>query len=177
MAVQFVLEDGSGVLGANAFCSLAFATQFHENKGTLAAWNALASDDVRKQAIIAATQYLTSSFQFIGRPWSYVAGYLSWPRWDAFDRDGVFYEGVPAEIQQATAWLALKHTTTPLDAPIDTTRDLKSVAISGALDVEWNEGASAAGKPRYDYIDSLLSRLVESGVSGGSFGMGRVIRG
>ncbi len=176
MAVQFVLEDGSGVLGANAFCSLAFALQFHEDKGTLTSWSAL-SDDAKKQAIIAATQYLTSSFQYIGRPLNLVAGYLAWPRWDAFDAEGVFYEGVPLEIQQAAAWLALKHTVTPLDAPIDTTRDLKSVAISGALDVEWNEGASAAGKPRYDFIDSLLYRLVQSGVSGGSFGMGRVIRG
>lgn len=177
MAIQFVLEDGTGVLGANALCSLAYALQFHENNGTAAAWNALASDDVRKANIIAATSYVSTGFEWIGRPFYYVAGYLAWPRWDAFDNEGVFYEGVPDLVAQAVAYLALQHSVRPIDAPFDASRDLKSVAITGSLDIQWNDGASAAAAPRYPKIDRLLAPLVLSGISGGSFGMGRVVRG
>lgn len=177
MAIQFVPEDGTGILGANAFCDLAFASQFHENEGTLAAWAALASDDVRKSSLVVATTYLSSGYQWIGSPYNLVAGYLAWPRWGAYDAAGVLYAGVPDLVKRATAWLALQHNTTRLDKPFDAARDLKSVAITGSLDITWNEGASAAAAPRYGYVDQLLAPLMLSGIASGSFGMGRIVRG
>lgn len=176
MAVQFVVETGAGIEGANSFCTVAFADQYHENMGSSATWTG--TEAIKQSALIVATRYLNSAYQYIGEPFVWLPGHLAWPRWWAYDEEGVLYDGVPVLMQEATAWLAARHLVKPIDEPVDLSKDLKSLSIAGSVSLEWNEGAGASAQRRFAFLENLLSRLVLSGgLGGGTYGMGQVIRG
>jgi hypothetical protein len=77
MPVNIVVEDGTGVIGANALTTLDFADQYAEDRG-IAAWTG--TDDQKASAIILATDFLR---RYAGR-WkghrTFVDQTLDWPR-------------------------------------------------------------------------------------------------
>lgn len=106
MAVT-TLVTTAGDASANAYCTRAFATQFHEDRPQGAAWAALSPDD-QDRAILWATKLLDALWDWNGVPVSLTQALL-WPRNGLMKRNGL--EGVdpntiPVELQQACAEFA-----------------------------------------------------------------------
>lgn len=171
--MSLVVETGNGGADSESFCSVAFATTYHENMGN-AAWAALASDTVREQMLRRATVYIEEVYRL---RW---AGYrqtdtqaLSWPRHEVPRKDsytgiltgdwGNYYESdtVPAEVQRACAELALRASTGDLSPDLD--RPTTSEAV-GPISVTYAVGSRQFVKFRA--IENLLEPfLMASGSS------------
>jgi hypothetical protein len=103
--MAFTVEDGTGVVDANAYCEIAFVTDYLTERNRVTAWAAL-STPVQQAAIIAATDYieLMNSRRFRGvKEFPETPQGLSFPRVDIYDREGYAIEGVPLKVKQATA--------------------------------------------------------------------------
>jgi hypothetical protein len=110
MAVTLVVEDGTGIAGANSYVAATFADTYNEARGR-SAW-ALLDAEAKAIALIKATEALDALYPWIGTKASRLQG-LQWPRHQGvdsagesvllIDRDGFDIEGVPIAVQNATA--------------------------------------------------------------------------
>lgn len=108
--MAFLVEDGSGVEGANAYVAVAFVTTHHTDRGQTA-WGDFGSQE-QQAAIIRASDYVDKRFgrQFRGFRQSKRQG-LEWPRLSAFDDDGFLLSGtddLPRQLQRGVAEYALR---------------------------------------------------------------------
>lgn len=105
MAIQYTVEDGTGLAGANAYSTLAQLAQYAENRNRLDAWDLL-DDEVKQAASIVATQYMQArwSGQWKGYPASGTQA-LDWPRIAVVNErwELVSSTSVPAEVLSAHA--------------------------------------------------------------------------
>lgn len=173
--MALVTEDGTARPDAESLCSVAYATAYHAKRGN-AAWAALASDDLREQALRKATDYMEQVYR---ERW---AGYmtaptqvLSWPRHLVPVRGyyagvglgssagfGAYYpnNAVPAAVANACAELALRAIKGEL-AP-DVKRLAKRVKVD-TIETEYQDGASPY--TRFRAIDLMLQPFL-SGATG-----------
>lgn len=105
--MAFTVEDGTGIVGANSYVTLAFVDEYHEDRGQLT-WVALAILD-RQRFLVRASDYIDKRFgrRFRGFRQNKDQG-LEWPRLDAFDDDDYVLDLIPAQLQKATAEYALR---------------------------------------------------------------------
>lgn len=61
MAANFVVEDGTGVVGANSYVDVAYADQYFLDRAR-ATWTG--ADSVKQSALVRATDYVTTRFTF-----------------------------------------------------------------------------------------------------------------
>ncbi len=102
-----IVEDGTGLENANAYVDLTYADNYWDAE-TNNTW-ARASDDSKEIAIIQATKELDKRFgkRFIGNKADRDQA-LSWPRINALDTDGFYWNGVvPSAVKNAVCELAL----------------------------------------------------------------------
>jgi hypothetical protein len=105
--VAIEVEDGTGKVNAVAYVSLAFVSSYQAARGR-AAWSTLATDTVREQCIVRATDYIDLRFGHKFRGWKRSkAQALQWPRRDAVDNSGHSLDAIPTQLQRATAEYAL----------------------------------------------------------------------
>lgn len=113
--MAFTEETGSGVAGANAYISEAFADTYHADRGATA-WEfsdtagAVAITSAQKQAsIIRATDHIDRVFgnAFKGYKSTDAQG-LQWPRTGAYGPNGYTLLDVPNQLQRAAAEYALR---------------------------------------------------------------------
>lgn len=110
MAVTLVVEDGTGIEGANSYIPVLFADTYNENRGR-SSWAPL-TDEVKSIALIKATEALDALYPWIGTKSTRIQG-LQWPRHSGvdsagesillIDRDGFDIDGVPVAVQNAVA--------------------------------------------------------------------------
>lgn len=108
MAAIFTPDmDGDGLANANAYLTLAFTNQYHEDRGH-AFW-ATATDADKQTAIVRATFYVDKRF---GRKWRGVRAdqdqALDWPRIGAYDNDDFPLDAIPRKLRWAVAEYALR---------------------------------------------------------------------
>jgi hypothetical protein len=166
--VSLIVEDGTGLAGAESYISVVNATAYHAARGN-AAWAALASDTVREQLLRKATDYMLQVY----RPrWAGVrttsTQALDWPRYNVPMRDGpgglgcvaTYYANntVPAAVANACAELALKANSGDLTP--DLSQAVKSEKI-GQIETVYQD-YSAATKT-YRAMDNLLAPLLANG--------------
>jgi hypothetical protein len=173
--MAIIVEDGTGLAGAESFISLAGASSYHTARGN-AAWAALASDAVREQALRKATDYMEQVYRlrWAGSRVTTVQA-LSWPRIhvpinDFSDgRYPAYYaqDEVPMMVSNACAELALRAASETL--LIDETRAVLVEKV-GPLEVSYDPHSASAKK--YSAIDAMLRPLLT-----GSAGMPRMVRG
>jgi hypothetical protein len=168
--MSLIVEDGTGLAGAESFCSVAAATVYHATRGN-AAWAALASDTVREQMLRKAADYMEAVYRSKWDGFRISAGQaLSWPRNDVPVKDFAgFYENdtVPAVVANACAELALRAITGGL-AP-DVKRLVKRIKVD-VIETEYADGATPY--TRYRAVDNMLEPFF-----GGSSGMNiKVVR-
>lgn len=118
MAFVFLLEDGTGLAGANAYVDVAFCDDYHEGRG-YTAWTQGTVTDLQKQAaIVRATDHMDRLW---GRRYR---GYketdsqsLEWPRLDAYDDDDYGLDQLPPQLTAACAEYALRSLIVTVLAP------------------------------------------------------------
>lgn len=137
--MAFEVEDGTGVAGANAGISIAFADAYHAARGN-ETWAAF-SEAIKQVQIVRATDYVADVFglALAGVPSNAGQGWV-------FPRRGVVAGGltladnaVPRQVGEVIAELALIGKTTPL--LVNITRGRKKVKV-GPLEVEYDGTSS-----------------------------------
>jgi hypothetical protein len=155
--MALIVEDGTGVVGADAFISLADANIYHADYGN-AAWFADGVEIHQKEAAIRkATAWLDARYRWAGSIAS-TAQALAWPRVGAWDADGreVASNAVPLRLRYAAAEAALYALSNDL-LPSQQGAAVKSEAI-GPIRVEYF-GAGNTGAVSLPWVDALVGPL------------------
>lgn len=162
---MFTVEDGTGLLDANAYVSIAFATTYLTERDKLD-WLPLV-DTKKEAAIILATDYIEVRFgkYFLGEKLVEDSA-LSFPRTGI----STFYDGLPLVLQKACVEYAYRAKDAPLapDPAIDETGLVlkgRSVRVGPIIDnVFYSSDRSSVPrtiKP-YPMADMLLAPLLAS---------------
>ncbi len=136
MAIQFIIEDGTGLVDATAYIDLVAADQYLENYDRKTAWRAFSSKE-RQAALIQGADYIDQTFRnrYKGQRFS-SAQRLEWPRIEVFDElgnlttpDAGLAGSIPEEIGNASVEYAFEAATSPL-APTPVVDDTGREVIS-----------------------------------------------
>lgn len=157
--MAFVAEDGTGLTTATSLLSVADADAYFEDR-FITTW---VGNAIQKQAaLVKATDYVEATYTFRGQPVRSDQA-LSWPRTDAWDKNGLLLRAdtVPQPVKAAVAELALLALSAPLVTNVKGD-DRVSKVKAGSVEVEYEAGAKDAGT-RYTFVDRLLSDLTSGG--------------
>ncbi len=131
MAIQFIIEDGTGLADATAYADLAVADQYLENTDRKTAWRVFSSKE-RQAALIQGADYLDQKFRraFKGERFSSTQR-LEWPRNQVFDELGALVPAaeIPEDILNGSVEYAFEAAAAPL-APTPTT-DASGLVVTG----------------------------------------------
>jgi hypothetical protein len=170
--MAFTVQDSNGsVAGANAYIDVAFFNTYHTDRNVTDVVDGNFETAAIQAAIILATDFIDSRYQFVGDRKSRDQT-TEWPRFDAEDRDEYLVFGIPHQVEEACAELALAELnsagslfpTIPTDA---SGRQIKSQ--SSKLDVlessvEYFGGDSGAASTRPPIFYTADWRLRRSGL-------------
>lgn len=141
-----IVEDGTGVEGANSYVTVEYADTYHTDRANTA-WTA-ATEDAKEAALIKATDYVE---QVYADRWDGEAVYedqpLSWPRDVA--------TGIPTRLKQAVCQLALEALTTDLNPKIGQGIKRKKV---DSIEIEYQD--DTYGGTTRPAIDGLLAPIL-----------------
>ena len=103
--MTITVEDGTGLVAANSFASVAFADTFFADIGE-ATW-AAAIEATKEEKLILATRYMSKRYgtRLKGLISSSTQG-VEFPRDYLYDERGTLITGVPVKWQQACCWYA-----------------------------------------------------------------------
>jgi hypothetical protein len=153
MAFTFVVEDGTGVAGANSYVSVAeaddiLAIDAREN----AVWQPLTTPD-KELALANATRYLDDNYQWFGKK-TETTQFLKWPRKGMRDCEGqcIADAVIPIELKRATARLAVWLLVNNGEEQMNT-EGLKRFR-SDDIEIEWQAGYYGRKGP--DFLSKLL---------------------
>jgi len=160
---MLIVEDGSIVSGAESYCSVATADEYHAGRAN-ATWAGL--DQAAKEANLReATEYMVGMYRqrWKGQRAS-INQVLDWPRYDVqLDDVGIGcymayvpYNSVPVEVQNACASLALMAKDGPLAPNVQ--RLVKQKTI-GPITTIYQDGAPAY--TQFRAIDMMLRPYLE----------------
>lgn len=163
-----VQTNNGNIADANGYITVAELMDYHDIRGN--PLPGTATDTELEQAIIRATDYLDTRFNFIGRPLLGRDQTTAWPRMDAWDSYRNLVTGIPQEVKEATAEYALRALTAALNP--DPTRDASGIAVTSRSEqvgpISRTVGFAAGAvfvMPKYPAADQKLIRagLVVSG--------------
>lgn len=149
-------------VGTDSYLSVADADTYWSNRNN-AVWAAADTAD-KEKALREATQYLDSSYGFIGT--QITTNVLAWPRYDVEvvrgNFAGITYNSttIPPQIEDATAELALEALSARLNAVKDRGGYVKKTKVD-AIEVEYSDFAPS-GKT-YSFVTGLLKPLLKNG--------------
>lgn len=151
--MAIVVEDGTGLSTAEAYISVADADGYHSARNNTA-WAAL-SEVEKEAAILYATAWIDSRYSWRGTIVSDTQA-LGLPTEDGEDDQGREITGLPLKVAQATAELALIHSTKPLNATLGP--QVVEEEVVGAVKRRLSERYGNEGN-RYPMIDKMLKGL------------------
>ena len=168
--MALVVEDGSGLSGANSYATAAQADTYASDRG-LSAWT---GDTATKEAaLIRATDYLEATYReaWLGYRATQTQA-LSWPRTNVeVDLYPIPADEVPVAVRNATIEMAIRALTEDLLA--DQTQRVKREKVD-VLEIEYADGSDAT--KRYPFVGRMLSAYIYGGsAEGGAFST-RVLR-
>jgi hypothetical protein len=116
--MAMIVEDGTGVTGANSYTSVDEVQTYFDDRGSNVAWDALATTADKEAVLIQATDYIEKRFseKWIGDK-NDNSNALSWPRANIYDRTGrLLYanDDIPTELKRAVAEYAVRAITAVL---------------------------------------------------------------
>jgi len=126
---------------ADFYGNLTDANAWHTSHNNTA-W-ADADDTTKEAALLIASEWIDNRYglQFSGYPVGLVAQTRQWPRKSAVDKYGyaIASDVIPAQVEQATYEVALRHIVKPGSLNVDWTpgQEKISVAVSGAVSVTY----------------------------------------
>jgi len=148
----------SGAVDANSYISEADAEVYFTNVGVPAVW-AAATTAQKQSALIAGTQYLDAKY---ARRWSGLRATfeqrLAWPRTNVYDSDSFIVEGIPRNVQEATAEAAIRSLNGNLT---DDTGYIRAESVKvGEIETSTQYSGGKSSRPGFTIIDQLLSYFV-----------------
>ena len=147
MAIEFKLEDGTGLPDATSYCSVDEFKQYHLNRGT--DYSSLTDDQIQA-ALNIATEYIDSSYSFKGYVTS-VSQSLAFPRFDIGDTNQV-----PSGVKLACCYLAGKALTDNIFDEVD--ENIVSESIGGQISKTYKGKYSKS----YKAVEKYLAPYVAS---------------
>lgn len=166
-----IVEDGTGLTGANTYLSLADADIYWvTNRGNPSPWST-ADDDAKNVALLMGTAYLDFTYNGLWRGRRVAReNSLDWPRWDFKDSDGfqIYSDEIPQAVKDAAAEAALRHLVEntagtkllPDYFPGSIKRERKYLPGPLGKDVTYAGGKRPYKK--YPVIDRLLYQLIRA---------------
>lgn len=170
--MALIVEDGTGLAGAESYISVADADTYHTARGNETTWTDL-DVTVKEQLLRKATEYMVQEYRL---RWKGVRATavqaLDWPR-GLVERPDYAYAGmngyttisgdfyfpsddVPVEVERACAELALRAASAPLGPDIGAPVLREKV---GPLEVEYAQGARQTTV--YQAVDNLLTPFLK----------------
>lgn len=168
--MAFVVEDGTGLTLANSYATTAEADGYFSDRGN-AAWTGL--DAVKQAALIKATSFVDGRYfdLFIGKfPHQHTQGLL-WPRVDAVDYRGFWFNGIPQCLKSAVCEAAVLFLADDLAAPLEHGGLVKEESASRGLFVSYQDGAPA--ETSYPAIDHAIRPILKGSGAGSSVKLAR----
>ncbi len=109
MPFALVVEDGTGVSGANSYCSLDAANTYHDGRLRTEQWQTASQAD-QERALAMATRTLDEYLKWSGARVDITRESPAWPRYAMYDRGGLLISStsIPTCLVEATAELALR---------------------------------------------------------------------
>lgn len=160
--MPLVVEDGTGLVNAESYASVAEANTYHSNFNN-SAWTG--TDAQKEAALRKATQYLDATYKWRGVIHSATQA-LQWPRTSVYSVNGRDYDNnVPSALKHATAELALSALGGNLIDTLSSANYVKREKV-GSLEVEYADG-SPTGK-EFPLVSKLLADLVDYKLGSGS---------
>jgi len=156
--MTIIVEDGTGLSTANAFISLVDANTYHSARSN-AAW-ASASEANRNAAILYATDYINTSFQWRGTGIVEDDQALNLPTEGGYDDQGREITGLPVQVPKATAELALVHLTAKLNATLGPR--IVEQKVDGAVSRRFSDRSDNEGV-KYPFLAVMLKGLHSGG--------------
>lgn len=166
MAITLIVEDGTGVEGANTYMSLEDADEAAANTAYAESWDEL-EDEAKKLYLLVFTEMLDNRFRYYGKI-LFDTQSLQWPRTKNYDDKGrIIPPGtIPPQLIGALLYLILLASTDEdlVKEPdtIDRMGDIKSWSTDG-LAVNFGSSQSsgtATAKERQENIDRYNAQFV-----------------
>ncbi len=162
--MAITIEDGTGLSNAEAYVSVADCDTYHSNRGN-AAWTG--ADSVKEEALRKATAYLEGIYaqRFVGTKGSSTQA-LSWPRENAYDRDGVLISGnaLPQALVDAQAELALRALSGDLAPDVSNPGAIRRKRSKvGPIETETEYSGGASDAKSYRLVGLLLRPILTHG--------------
>lgn len=163
--MALVVEDGTGVAGANTYLSLTTANTYFTERPNASVWSG-STDALRTQALLYACQWMEARYggQLEGEIVD-VEQVLVWPRTSFYDGRGRLVETgtIPQVWKDGQAEAALAHLSGGLNEVRDRGGAIKSVQ-AGSVGVVYMDGASSGRS--FPFVDSLVAPLLRYGYAG-----------
>jgi hypothetical protein len=162
--MALIVENGTGLIDANSYITVAYADTYHSNRGN-SAWATLTTT-VKEQLLVKSTDYIEQVYRLRWLGYRHTEEQaLSFPRDEVPRRDFTylnqfsFYPNdvVPNEIKNACAELALKANNAELAPDIERIAKREKVA---SLEVEYDVNSPAY--VIYRAIDNLVAPFLSS---------------
>lgn len=145
-------------ISVDSFISLADAETYWSTHSGGDYWDAATPGD-KESALMEASQYIDKSFNFIGHHPRTVSQLLSWPRINAYDKQGRYRSGIPQEVKDATCWLANEALNGHLRPSKERGGQIESIMAGGRTGVQVTYEKGAPSQKSFDYVTLLLSDL------------------
>lgn len=168
--MALTVEDGSGVIGADSYASLADAATYLADRG-LTLWATDMTDAEREQALRRATDYMVQAYRSRWRGVRVLQGQaLDWPRADvpreiASSDSSVYYPDnvLPDEVRNACIELAYRGASGPLMADVTRSQYTQREKVD-VIEVEYF--AWAPTQAAYRAVESMLEPFLSSASTG-----------
>lgn len=163
----FVVEDGTGLTGANAYASVADVDTYHDDYGAPAAWSSSTTLE-KEDAIRLATRYLDATYSSRWRGTRDSRDQpLDWPRTDVVDDDGWDRNDneILVELTAATAIVALLVRNGESLLPNVTGADQSVISESasvGPISESKSYSGSKVNFTRYSLVDATLRPILQT---------------
>jgi hypothetical protein len=170
--MSIIVEDGTGVTGAESYVSTAFCDTYHANRNNTG-WAAIASTALKEGYLRQAEAYLRQTYRGKWKGVRVTAlQALDWPRWGCEITDVTLgqisyyvpYNVIPLELQYVQAELALFAVAGALNPNLKQGIITKKV---GPIEIEYDPYSSQS--PRYPIVDGYMKIFIQAGMQGGAF--------
>ena len=152
-----IVEDGTGLVNADSYVSVAFADTYFSARG-VSEW-ALLTQAKKEQALIKATDFIDNVYQWNGKR-EFEQQALRFPRTDIQDYEGTQITGIPNCLKQAVCDAAYISNSSELFETAEHNGDVVSETITTLSFSYSKEGSrSTTSTTLYDSINTKLRGL------------------
>lgn len=163
-------------VGIDAYADITYAATYlaaqQPNLLASSAWATRATAE-KEGALVDASLYLDSGFDYIGNLRNPATQTLGWPRWGAVDDEGRYIDehhplcdalGIPTRIKQASVILAAMSFDNPIISALDRGGAEKRVKV-GPIEQEFFD--TAAAETAFPFLRRMLKGLYVGSTGGG----------